>query len=123
MRRFTICTVFVAAVLASGVLRAQQPSAPPAPGANAPAPGAATRGGRGVPPVKSPEIAQDRQVTFRLRAPNAKEVGVVLAEEFRGARHEGVSGEHIATVACSSDSWPFEPASCWPRRGWREEHR
>jgi enterochelin esterase-like enzyme len=78
MRRFTICTVCVAAILASGVLRAQQPSAPPAPGANAPVTGAAARGGRGVPPVKSPEIAEDRQVTFRLRAPNAKEVGVLL---------------------------------------------
>src|SRR4051812_15423706 len=34
--------------------------------------------GRGAPPpqVKSPEIAPDRKVTFRLRAPNAKEVAV-----------------------------------------------
>jgi enterochelin esterase-like enzyme len=32
--------------------------------------------GRGAPPVKSPEVAPDGKVTFRLRAPDAKEVAV-----------------------------------------------
>src|SRR5512141_1838489 len=32
--------------------------------------------GRGPAPVKSPEIAADGKVTFRLRAPNAKDVAV-----------------------------------------------
>ncbi|MCU1328748.1 MAG: putative esterase, partial [Bryobacterales bacterium] len=41
----------------------------------APAPGRA--GGRGGPPApKSPEVSTDGRVTFRLRAPNAKEVAV-----------------------------------------------
>ena len=40
-----------------------------------PAPGAAGRGGF-APPVKSPEVSPQGKVTFRLRAPNAKEVGV-----------------------------------------------
>jgi enterochelin esterase-like enzyme len=32
------------------------------------------QGGRGGPPVKSPEVSADGRVTFRLRAPNATEV-------------------------------------------------
>jgi hypothetical protein len=81
MRRLALCTALAAILVAPELTRAQPPStpaAPPAPGANAPAPGAAARGGRFAPPIKSPEIAEDRQVTFRLRAPNAKEVGVLL---------------------------------------------
>src|SRR5690348_1138656 len=39
----------------------------------------AGRGARGgfFAPVRSPEVAADRRVTFRLRAPNAKEVLVL----------------------------------------------
>jgi enterochelin esterase-like enzyme len=37
----------------------------------------AGRGGPGAAPIRSPEIAADGRVTFRLRAPNAKEVIVV----------------------------------------------
>ncbi len=44
---------------------------PPAPAA--PPPG---RGGFGAPAVKSPEVSADGRVTFRLRAPNAKDVFV-----------------------------------------------
>jgi enterochelin esterase-like enzyme len=32
--------------------------------------------GRGTPQVRSPEVSADRKVTFRLRAPNAREVAV-----------------------------------------------
>ena len=39
--------------------------------------GPATQGAAGGP-VKSPEIAADERVTFRLRAPNAKEVAVSI---------------------------------------------
>jgi enterochelin esterase-like enzyme len=46
----------------------------PAP-ASPPPPAAAGRGGF-APPVKSPEVSADGKVTFRLRAPNAKEVAV-----------------------------------------------
>ena len=37
------------------------------------------RGARAAAPVKSPEVSADRRVTFRLRAPNAKEVVVTGA--------------------------------------------
>ena len=37
---------------------------------------AAQAPGRGAPPVKSPEVSADGKITFRLRAPNAKEVFV-----------------------------------------------
>lgn len=63
--------VLAGALVSSPLLTAQQPPAPPA--AAAPATPAG-RGGRGAPPVKSPEVGADGRVTFRLRAPNAKEV-------------------------------------------------
>jgi enterochelin esterase family protein len=37
---------------------------------------AAQNPGRGAPPIKSPEVSADGKVTFRLRAPNAKDVAV-----------------------------------------------
>jgi len=37
---------------------------------------AAAQPGRGLAPIKSPEVSTDGKVTFRLRAPNAKEVFV-----------------------------------------------
>ncbi len=55
----------------SMVVFAQAPAPPPqAPNANA------GRGGRGGSALVSPEISADRRVTFRLRAPNAREVSV-----------------------------------------------
>jgi hypothetical protein len=75
------CTsrILIAVTLASSTLLAAQQPAPAAPPAAAPAAPAAGRGGgRGAPPVKSPEVGADRRVTFRLRAPNAKEVAVAL---------------------------------------------
>src|SRR4051812_13659212 len=66
----------VPAVAFSTLLVAQQPaSAPPA---ATPAPAPAAQGGRGMPPVKSPEVAADGRVTFRLRAPNANEAAVAI---------------------------------------------
>ena len=66
----------VPAIACSSLLIAQQPapSAPATPQAAAPA----GRGGRGAVPVKSPEVGADGKVTFRLRAPNAKEVAVAM---------------------------------------------
>jgi enterochelin esterase family protein len=81
LRRFPILPiVLLAAFWPSAMLTAQQP-APPVPAAPSGAPPAAgpRGGGRGAPPVKSPEVAADGRVTFRLRAPNATEVGVALA--------------------------------------------
>ena len=76
LRRTSALHLVLAATLVSAsLLTAQQPPATPPAGAAAPAP-AGRGGGRGAPPVKSPEVAADGRVTFRLRAPNAKEVAV-----------------------------------------------
>ena len=56
---FLFCAVAVAQT-------APPPAAPPPP----------APGGRGAPAVRSPEVAADGRVTFRLRAPNAREVAV-----------------------------------------------
>src|SRR5204863_2466549 len=61
----------------SPLLIAQQPAAPAATAAPQTA-APVGRGGRGAPPVESPEVAADGRVTFRLRAPNAKEVAVAM---------------------------------------------
>ncbi len=77
-RLHRFCLMLAPAIACSSLLIAQQPApgAPPAaPAAAAPQAG---RGGRGAPPVKSPEVAADGRVTFRLRAPNAKEVAVSM---------------------------------------------
>jgi enterochelin esterase-like enzyme len=64
-----------AALSASSLIVARQ-----APSAQPPAPPGAGRGaqGRGAAPVKSPQIGADGRVTFRLRAPNAREAAVAL---------------------------------------------
>jgi enterochelin esterase family protein len=75
-RRYPVAWLVLIALAGSPALIAQQP-APPASPTPAAAP-AGRGGGRGAPPVKSPEIASDGRVTFRLRAPNAKEVVVAM---------------------------------------------
>jgi enterochelin esterase-like enzyme len=71
-----LCLVLAPAIACSTLLVAQQPASPTPAAPQAAAP--AGRGGRGAPPVKSPEIAADGRVIFRLRAPNAKEVAVSM---------------------------------------------
>ena len=70
------CVIVAAAFAASSFVSAWQTPAPqnppPTPAAAAPA----GRGGRGSAPVKSPEVGADARVTFRLSAPNAREVAV-----------------------------------------------
>jgi enterochelin esterase-like enzyme len=56
---------------------ARQATTPPATAPQAPAGGRG--GGRGAA-IKSPEVLADGRVTFRLRAPNAKEVVVALGQ-------------------------------------------
>jgi len=84
VRRVSVWFVVLSAVLlALAPLGAQQPPAPAPPQPSAPAgapPAGARGGGRGAPPIKSPEIAADGRVTFRMRAPNAKEIAVVLGQ-------------------------------------------
>jgi enterochelin esterase-like enzyme len=70
--------VLAATLVGSSLLTAQQPPQTPAAGAAAPAPAGGRGGGRGAPPIKSPEVGADGRVTFRLRAPNAKEAGVMV---------------------------------------------
>src|SRR5262245_44956047 len=78
LRRFSLApVVLIVAFWPSAMLPAQQPATPAAPTGAPPAAGP-RGGGRGAPPVKSPEVAADGRVTFRLRAPNAKEVAVAL---------------------------------------------
>lgn len=75
------------AVLASTAFlafgQAPTPAAPPAvPGAPAAGAQPAGRGGgRGAAPVKSPEVAADGRVTFRMRAATAKEVVVAIGDK------------------------------------------
>jgi enterochelin esterase family protein len=76
--RFALLTVSTA-LAASSLVIARQAPAPqtPPPGAATPA-GRGAQGGRGATPVKSPEVNADGRVTFRLRAPEAKEVAAVV---------------------------------------------
>lgn len=77
IRRVLRFSILVLALAGAPFLAAQQPPTPPSPAPTAPA-SAGPRGGRGAAPVKSPEIAPDGRVTFRLRAPNAKEAVVAI---------------------------------------------
>jgi enterochelin esterase-like enzyme len=65
---------FVIAVTAAAVGSAQAPAIPPA--GQAP-PAGQGRGGRGGPPIVSPEVHPDKTVTLRFRAPNAKTVELI----------------------------------------------
>lgn len=56
--------------------------------------------GRGPAPVKSPEVAADGRITFRLRAPNAKEVAVT----FSGQRLVMEKDEQGVWSATTTDS-------------------
>ena len=76
----SVLRVVLIVVLAGSTLlgRQQLPVAAPPAGAPAAAPQAPGRGGRGAPAVRSPEVAADGRVTFRLRAPNAQAVVVAM---------------------------------------------
>jgi enterochelin esterase-like enzyme len=60
-------------------------------------------GAQGPPPVRSPEVSADRRVTFRLRAPNAKEV--FLARE--GAERLAMQKDDQGVWSVTTD--PLEP--------------
>jgi enterochelin esterase-like enzyme len=78
MNRTRLTCVTLAATLAASPFPSPPPPPPAAPPATTAGRGTAAQGGRGAAPVKSPEIGADRRVTFRLRAPAAKEVAVSL---------------------------------------------
>ena len=98
--RFTCLTATVA-LAASSLVTARQapaPQNPPAPTAATPAP----QGGRGAAPVKSPEVGADDRVTFRLRAPNAKEAAVSI-----GAKRLAMQKDEQGVWSATSD--PMTP--------------
>lgn len=76
----SILRVGLIVVLAGSTLlgRQQPPVAAPPAGAPAAAPQGPGRGGRGGPPVRSPEVAADGRVTFRLRAASAQSVAAAI---------------------------------------------
>ena len=77
-RRLMLFCLVLTGVFAATSMKAQQAPASAAAAAPTAPPQAGPRGGgRGAPPVKSPEV-RDGRVTFRLRAPNAKEVARVV---------------------------------------------
>ncbi len=85
----------MAAMLAVGAVSAQTPAGQTPPAGQAPAPPAPPQGrggGRGGPPVVSPEINADKSVTLRFRAPNAKEV--TLIGELDGKTYPMTKGEN-----------------------------
>jgi len=94
--------VLVPALACSSLLIAQQPAPGAPPSAPAPAAAQAGRGGRGTPPVKSPEVAADGRVTFRLRAPNAKEVAVSM-----GGKQLPMQKDELGVWSLTSD--PMTP--------------
>lgn len=65
------------ALVASSFVGAWHTAAPQNPPPPTPAAGPPAQGGRGAA-LKSPEVGVDQRVTFRLRAPNAKEVLVAV---------------------------------------------
>src|SRR5438876_7543295 len=72
--------------------------------------GAQTAPGRGTPPapVRSPEVSDDRRVTFRLRAPNAKEVMVTGGAIGRLAMQKDEQGVwSVTTAALEPDIYEY----------------
>lgn len=76
-----VASLAIVSALAGSALHAQLTVTPPAATAPAAAPGAPQGGRGGGAAVKSPEVAADGKVTFRLRAPNAKEVLVSIGNK------------------------------------------
>jgi len=93
MKRSAIAFCGLLSIAVVGAQQAPPPPAPTTPAAPAPGPG---RGGRGGAAVRSPEVAPDGRVTFRLRAPNAREV-VVTGFGARLAMQKDEQGVWTAT--------------------------
>src|ERR1019366_1875169 len=104
MKLRTAILILSAAALASGMAAAAQAPATPAPAAATPAAGA----GRGAPAVKSPEVSADGKITFRLRAPNAKEVFVTGIGQ-RIAMQKNEQGVWTATTDSLTLTDPANP--------------
>ncbi len=73
------CLTLAAALAASPLVTARQAPGPPPPAPTTAPAGRGAPGGRGAAPLKSPDIGADGRITFRLRAPNAREVAVAVS--------------------------------------------
>ena len=106
------------AILALGFVpaRGQQP-APAGPGApvagqadgagRAAGPARGGRGGGRGAAVRSPEVAADGRVTFRLRAPNAKEVGVAFGGTTRPMQRDAQGVWSLTTDPLKPDYYTY----------------
>jgi len=100
--RSRVLVEIAAGLAALGLLAAevgaQAPAASPSPSAPAPTP----------PPVISPEVHPDRTVTFRLRAPNAKEVVLRIEGPFREAMKRDDDGVwSLTTTPLAADDYGY----------------
>jgi enterochelin esterase family protein len=100
-----LCLALTAAIIASISVGARQAAAPQNPPPASPA--AAGRGGRGAPPIKSPEIGADHRVTFRFRAPNAKEVVVAVGGKRLTMQKDDQGVWSATTDALSPDIYTY----------------
>ncbi len=108
MRRTSLLSATAVAVLAaSSFLNAGQAPAPTPATPGAAAQPAGQRGGRGGGPVVSPEVAADGRVTFRLRAPGAKEVLVSVAGRRLPLERNEAGLWSVTTDALAPDIYPY----------------
>ncbi len=94
--------VLLAALLCAGSALAQQP---------APAAAAQPVAGRGAAPVRSPEIAPDGAVTFRLSAPNAASV---IARNSTGGFADWPGGNDVTMTKGENGVWTGTTAPLKP---------
>ncbi len=94
------CVTLATALAASSLVTARQAPAPQPPPPTAAAP---AQGGRGGGAVKSPEVGADQRVTFRLRAPNGKEVAVSI-----GGKRLPMQKDEQGLWSVTSDPMPPE---------------
>jgi enterochelin esterase-like enzyme len=108
-RRLVVFGFALTAAFASASMPAAQ-QAPASPGAATPTapPQAGPRGGgRGAPPIKSPEVGSDGRVTFRIRAPNAKEVAVALGGDRLAMQKDGQGVWSATTDVLAPDYYTY----------------
>jgi enterochelin esterase-like enzyme len=67
----------------------------------------AAQGRGGPPPIKSPEIGADQRVTFRLRAPNAKEVAVAIGGKQLPMQRDAEGVWSLTTEPMSPDVYAY----------------
>src|SRR5438874_11503747 len=95
-----IAMLLVGGATRDGLAQAPAPVASPSPTARPAAPPS--------PPILSPEVHPDRTVTFRLRAPNAKEVVVAFAGSAKRPMQRDDQGVwSLTTEALDPDDYSY----------------